>query len=170
MAPDVYMEGETICYEQEFDLAPLSPLFCAGMGLPEDKPIKRVQKGWMPSLAISFSDWKVHDPNPNPGARSDFIVRGCHIVTPAQRGKTHYFWMAAFDVPELIEEVQEKTRKSVTAAFDEDKHLLEKLQASVATDPRGMDFLEVTLGADGAGIRVRQLLNKKLKAEGRSLG
>jgi vanillate O-demethylase monooxygenase subunit len=33
-----------------------------------------------------------------------------------------------------------------------------------------MDFLEVTLGADGAGIRVRQLLNKKLKAEGRSLG
>jgi len=70
----------------------------------------------------------------------------------------------------LIEDVQEKTRKSVTAAFDEDKHLLEKLQASVATDPRGMDFLEVTLGADGAGIRVRQLLNKKLKAEGRSLG
>ena len=33
-APDVYMEGETVCYEQEFDLAPLSPLFCAGMGLP----------------------------------------------------------------------------------------------------------------------------------------
>ena len=170
VAPDVYMEGETICYEQEFDLAPLSPLFCAGMGLPEDKPIKRVQKGWMPSLAISFSDWKVHDPNPDLGARSDFIVRGCHIVTPAQRGKTHYFWMAAFDVPELTEDVQEKTRKSVTAAFDEDKHLLEKLQASVAADPRGMDFLEVTLGADGAGIRVRQLLNKKLKAEGRTLG
>ena len=91
-------------------------------------------------------------------------------MTPAQRGKTHYFWMAAFDVPGLTEDVQEKTRKSVTAAFDEDKYLLEKLQASVAADPRGMDFLEVTLGADGAGIRVRQLLNKKLKAEGRSLG
>jgi len=35
-APDSYLDGETICYEQEFDLAPLSPLFCAGMGLPED--------------------------------------------------------------------------------------------------------------------------------------
>ena len=46
---------------------------------------------------------------------------------------------------------------------------LEKLQASVAADPRGMDSLDVTLGADGAGIKVRQLLNKKLKAEGRSL-
>jgi hypothetical protein len=91
--------------------------------------------------------WNVHDPAPEEGRRLDFIVRGCHIVTPAQRGKTHYFWMAA---------------------FDEDKHLLEKLQASVAADPRGLDFLEVTLGADGAGIKVRQSLNKKLKAEGRT--
>ena len=124
----------------------------------------------MPSLAISFSDWNVHDPAPDAGKRSEFIVRGCHIDTPAQRGKTHYFWMAAFDVPSLTEEVAEKTRASVTAAFDEDKQLLEKLHASVAADPRGLDFLEVTLGADGAGIRVRQILNKKLNAEGRILG
>ena len=49
------------------------------------------------------------------------------------------------------------------------KHLLEKMQAQIAADPRGMDFLEVTLGADGAGIKVRQILNKKLAAEGRSI-
>ena len=48
--PDHYMEGDTVCYEQDFDLAALSPLFCAGMGLPEDKPIKRAQKGRMPSF------------------------------------------------------------------------------------------------------------------------
>ena len=54
-------------------------------------------------------------------------------------------------------------------AFDEDKHLLEKMQAQIAADPRGMDFLEVTLGADGAGIKVRQILNNKLAAEGRSI-
>ncbi|NRB32262.1 MAG: hypothetical protein HRU27_16860 [Rhizobiaceae bacterium] len=77
--------------------------------------------------------------------------------------------MAAFDVPEISQDVADKTKASVTAAFDEDKHLLEKLQASVDNDPRGLDFLEVTLGADGAGIKVRQILNKKLKAEGRAL-
>jgi len=169
-APDSYMEGDTLCYEQEFDLAPLSPLFCAGMGLPEDKPIKRVQKGRMPSLAISFSDWNVHDPNPEAGARSDFIMRGCHIVTPAQRGQTHYFWGAAFDVPEISDEVASKTKASVVAAFDEDKHLLELMQKQLSEDPRGMEYLEVTLGADKCGIRVRQILHKKLKAEGRSLG
>ena len=167
--PDTYMDGETICYEQEFDLAPLSPLFCAGMGLPEDKPIKRTQIGRMPTLAISFSDWNVHDPAPEPGRRSDFLMRGCHIVTPSKRGQTHYFWGAAFDVPELSEDVAAKTKASVVAAFDEDKHLLEKLQAQVAADPRGMDFTEVTLGADSAGVKVRQALNKKLAEEGRSL-
>ena len=36
--------------------------------------------------------------------------------------------------------------------------------------PPGLDFLEVTLGADGAGIKVRQTLNKKLATEGRGLG
>ncbi|MGB5558151.1 MAG: hypothetical protein WBN04_09065 [Paracoccaceae bacterium] len=75
------------------------------------------------------------------------------------------FWAAAIDVPEISDEVAAKTKASVTAAFDEDKHLLEKLQARVAADPRGLDFLEVTLGADGAGIKVRQILNKKLAAE-----
>lgn len=168
-APDSYLDGETVCYEQEFDLAPLSPLFCAGMGLPEDKPIKRRQVGRMPTLAISFSDWIVHDPAPEPGRRADFIVRGCHIVTPARRGETHYFWGAAFDVPSLTDEVIAKTSASVTAAFDEDKHLLERMQAQIEADPRGLDYLEVTLGADGAGILVRQILNQKLTAEGRPL-
>lgn len=168
-APETYMDGETVCYEQEFDLAPLSPLFCDGMGLPEDKPIKRTQVGRMPTLAISFSDWNVHDPAPEAGRRSDFIMRGCHIVTPAQRGKTHYFWGAAFDVPELSHDVVTKTKNSVIEAFDEDKRLLEKMQAQIAADSRGTDFLEVTLGADGAGIKVRQILNKKLAAEGRSI-
>ena len=56
------------------------------------------------------------------------------------------------------------------AAFNEDKDLLQKLQKNVDNDPRGLDYLEVTLGADGAGVKVRQLLNSKLAAEGRSLG
>ncbi len=168
-APETYMEGETLCYEQAFDPAPLSPLFCAGMGLPEDKPVRRVQKGRMPSLAISFSDWNVHDPAPAAGGRADFIMRGCHILTPSRRGRTHYFWGAAFDVQDLPPEVAEKTKASVTAAFDEDKHLLQRIQAQVSADPRAMAYLEVTLGADKAGTRVRQILGKMLAAEGRPL-
>jgi vanillate O-demethylase monooxygenase subunit len=96
-------------------------------------------------------------------------MRGCHIVTPSKRGKSHYWWGAAFDVPSISEEVAAKTKASVVAAFNEDKELLQKLQANVAADPRGLDFLEVTLGADGAGIKVRQILNKKLSDEGRTL-
>jgi vanillate O-demethylase monooxygenase subunit len=68
-----------------------------------------------------------------------------------------------------VKTVAAKTKASVVAAFNEDKELLQKLQANVAADPRGLDFLEVTLGADGAGIKVRQILNKKLSDEGRTL-
>ncbi|MBY8974511.1 aromatic ring-hydroxylating dioxygenase subunit alpha [Rhodobacteraceae bacterium NNCM2] len=167
--PEAFMDGETVVYRQEFDAAPLSPLFCAGMGLPEDKPVTRVQEGRMPSLAVSFSDWNVHDPNPEEGRRSDFLMRGCHIVTPSIGGKTHYFWAAAFDVPEIPAEVAEKTKASIIAAFDEDKGLLEKMQAQISADPRQLDYPEITLGADSAGVKVRQVLNRKLAAENRAL-
>ena len=66
-------------------------------------------------------------------------------------------------------DICEKTKASVTAAFDEDKVLLERMQAMVGADPRGLDYPEITLGADGAGIRVRQVLQRKLDAEGRKL-
>ena len=95
------------------------------------------------SLAISFSDWNVHDPAPEADPRSDFIMRGCHIVTPSMRGHTHYFWAAAFYVPRISDEV--------------------------AADPKGLDFPEVTLGADGAGIKVRQILNRKPAVENHAL-
>ncbi len=167
--PEAFMDGETVVYRQEFDAAPLSPLFCAGMGLPEDKPVTRVQEGRMPSLAVSFSDWNVHDPAPEPGRRSDFLVRGCHIVTPAIDGKTHYFWAAAFDVPNISDDVAEKTKANIVAAFDEDKELLEIMQAQIKKDPRGLDYPEVTLGADSAGVLVRKVLNKKLALENRPL-
>ena len=94
---------------------------------------------------------------------------GCHIVTPSTIVITHYFWGAAFDVPEITQEVEDKTKASVVAAFNEDKDLLQKLQKNVDNVTRGLVYLELTLGADGAGVMVRQLLNSKLAAEGRSL-
>ena len=163
--PEVRTEGDVIIYEQSFAAAPLSPLFFHAMGLSETKPVKRVQKGTMASLGVSFSDWNVHDPEPEPGARSDFLMRGCHIVTPAERGKTHYYWGAAFDIADVPQEIAEKTKASVTAAFDEDKHLLQRLQAQIAKDPRGVNCKEITLGADAAGVHVRRVLQKKLQAE-----
>lgn len=167
--PEAAHDGDVVTYKQAFAAAPLSPLFCHAMGLPEDKPVERVQVGTMASLAVSFSDWNVHDPKPDAGARSDFLMRGCHIVTPAERGKTHYFWAAAFDIPDVPEEVAAKTKASVTAAFDEDKELLEVMQEQIRKDPRRDQFTEVTLGADSAGVKVRQVLKQKLAAEGRSL-
>ena len=163
--PEVTMEGDTVIYRQDFPVGPLSPLFCHAMGFSETKPVKREQEGRMPSLAVSFSDWIVHDPEPEAGARADFLMRGCHIVTPSVRGRTHYYWAAAFDIANLAPELCERTQKSVTEAFDEDKALLERMQAQISQDPRGVNFTEINRQGDTAGTRVRMVLQKKLAAE-----
>jgi len=72
-------------------------------------------------------------------------------------------------VPDLSDEVAEKTKNSITAAFDEDKALLERMQAQIRRDPRGLDYPEITVIADSAGVKVREVLNKKLADEGRPL-
>lgn len=164
-APEVTMEGDTIVYRQDFDPSPLSPLFCAGFGFEDGKIVKREQEGRMPSLAVSFSDWNVHDIDARPGERVDYLVRGAHVVTPAQPGRTHYFWGAAFNVPDVSEEAAKKTIAGITKAFDEDKRILEAIQAQVSADPRGLNCTEINLGADSAAIRVRQVLKKRLRAE-----
>ncbi len=163
--PEVSQEGDVIIYRQEFGPAPLSPLFCHAMGFNETKLVTRVQVGTMASLAVSFSDWNVHDPEPKPGRRADFLMRGCHITTPAERGKTHYFWGAGFDIAGVPDAVIAISRENVVAAFDEDKHLLERMQSQIARDPRGLDYPEISLAADGAGVRVRKVLQRKLAAE-----
>jgi len=157
--PKVSIDGDVITYQQSFDPAPLSPLFCHAI----------TQVGTMPSLAVSFSDWQITDPDPEPDARSEFLMRGCHIVTPGLRGQTHYYWAAAFDIADVPADAIATSRRNVVEAFDEDKHLLERMQAQLQNDPRGEQAVEVGLVADGAGLRVRQVLNRKLDAEGRSL-
>ncbi len=167
--PKSSIEGDVITYRQSFDPAPLSPLFCHAMGFSEDKPVARTQVGTMASLAVSFSDWHVTDPEPEPGARDQFLMRGCHIVTPGLRGRTHYYWAAAFDIAEVPDHAVELSRKNVVEAFDEDKYLLERMQAQLELDPRREQAVEIGLAADGAGLRVRQVLNRRLEAEGRPL-
>ena len=39
------------------------------------------------------------------------------------------------------------------------------MQAQIGDDPRGLDYTEINLAADGAGVRVRQVLARKLAAE-----
>lgn len=163
--PEVSMQGDTIVYEQDFPPSPLSPLFCAAFGFEDKKIVKREQRGWMPSLAVSFSDWNIHDLDAGPDKRRDFIGRGAHIVTPGERGKTHYFFVASFDSPNAPVEILEKTKAGVISAFNEDKDLLQKIQARIMKDPRGLDFPEINLGADGAGVAVRRVLKRKLDAE-----
>jgi len=54
------------------------------------------------------------------------------------------------------------------AAIDEEKRLLEIMRVQIEAGSRLMGFLEVSIGADGAGAAVSQIVNKKLTAERRT--
>ena len=54
VAPDVYMEGETICYEQEFDLAPCRPCSVRGWACPKISPLSAFKKGGCQALRFRF--------------------------------------------------------------------------------------------------------------------
>jgi hypothetical protein len=43
--------------------------------------------------------------------------------------------------------------------------MLNAIQAHVRKDPRGLDFPEVILGADKAGVHARRIVNKYLEQE-----
>lgn len=90
-------------------------------------------------------------------------------LPPQKRDNHIIFGGAAFDVPNLSEDVRKSTFKAISQAFQEDRVLLEQLQENVTQDPTGLQYPEITMAGDSAGIKVRQVLVKKLKKEGRSL-
>ncbi len=163
--PDCETTEDTVLYRASFKNSPLTGVFSKAMSIPPGKVVDRTQVGEMLTPAIHFSTWTVHDPAPEKGHRADFTMRATHITTPISPGRTHYFWTTSFDVPDADQEIMEETRQAVTAAFSEDIWMLNAIQSHVRQDPRGLDFPEVILGADKAGIHARRIVNKYLAQE-----
>lgn len=163
--PEVETAESTVLYRASFKNSPLTGVFSKAMGMPPGKVVDRVQIGELLTPAIHFSTWTVHDPAPEEGHRSDFILRVTHITTPISPDRTHYFWTASFDVPNVDAEIMEETREGVVGAFSEDIWMLNAIQSHVRSDPRGLDFPEAILGADKAGVHARRIVNKYLADE-----
>ncbi len=168
IVPDVEATEDTVLYRAEFKNSPLTGVFSKAMGIPPGKPCDRTQVGEMLNPGIHYSTWTVHDPAPEKGRRSDFVMRATHITTPISPDQTYYFWSTSFDVPDVDQAIMEETKEAVTGAFSEDIWMLNEIQKHVRNDPRGMDFPEAILGADKAGIHARRILQKYLAAEGRA--
>lgn len=167
IVPEVETTESSVLYKASFPNAPFTAVFSRPMGISPQKPVDRTQVGELVTPAIHFSTWSIHDPNPEPGRRSDFKMRAAHITTPISPDETHYFWTASFDVANVDPVLMEEARQGVTNAFSEDIWMLELIQKHVRNDPRGLQFPEVILAADKAGIHARRIVNKYLSKESR---
>jgi len=69
--------------------------------------------------------------------------------------------MAGWDLP-LSDAQRDALLQTTLAGFQEDKDMIEAVQAMMVRDPRGLNYPEVVVTSDVAGVQARRLLKKIL--------
>lgn len=94
-----------------------------------------------------------------------FEVPQAHILTPANRDETHYFWASTRTNDIDSKEMDEQLTRLFTQAFDdEDKPMIEAAYHNMDTG----DFSEekpAHIGVDSAGVRARRMIQAMIKEE-----
>lgn len=162
-APKVTVEKGQVTFCLEFAPTRLAPIFGALTGFG-DKPIARVNWGRSVSPAVHVAGQDFTDPAPTEAARSTASFRVLHATTPASPTRMHYFWMTGWDLP-LTEAQREQMRQTTMAGFQEDKDMLEAIQAQMTRDPRGLAYPEVMVNSDQPAVQARRQLKIRLDQE-----
>ena len=162
-APTVKVENDQVEFRLEFDPARLAPIFGAITGFGE-KPIARVNWGRSLSPAMHVAGQDFTDPAPTPGSRGTAAFRVLHATTPASPTQMHYFWMTGWDLP-LSDAQSNQMLQTTLAGFQEDKDMLEAIQAQMLLDPRGLAYPEVMVNSDQSAIQARRQLQRRLDQE-----
>lgn len=161
--PTVKVEDGQVEFRLEFAPAPLAPIFAAVTGFGE-KPIARVNWGRSVSPALHLAGQDFSDPAPAAGARASAAFRVLHATTPISPTRMHYFWMVAWDLP-LSGEQRDKMLQTTLTGFEEDKDMLEAIQAQILRDPRGLAYPEVMVASDQSAVQARRQLQIRLDQE-----
>jgi vanillate O-demethylase monooxygenase subunit len=162
-APAVKVENGEVEFRLEFPPTRLAPVFAAITGFGE-KPIARVNWGRSVSPSMHVAGQDFTDPEPAPGARGNAAFRVLHATTPISPTRMHYFWMTAWNLP-LSEPQREQMLQATLAGFQEDKDMLEAIQAQMTCDPRGLAYPEVMVNSDQPAVQARRQLQRHLNQE-----
>lgn len=162
-APAVKVEDGQVEFRLDFPPTRLAPIFAALTGFG-DKPIARVNWGRSVSPALHLAGQDFSDPAPAEGAQRTAAFRVLHATTPVSPTRMHYFWMAGWDRP-LSPQQSEQMLQATLAGFQEDKDMLEAIQAQMLRDPRGLAYPEVMVNTDQSAIQARRQLQRHLDQE-----
>lgn len=165
-APEVTVSGEEVEFRLDFPPTPLAPLFGTMTGFGE-RPIARVNWGRSVSPALHLAGQDFTDPDPVTGARASAAFRVMHATTPISPNRMHYFWMTAWNLP-LTEQQRDTMRHTTMIGFQEDKDMIEAIQATIQLDPRGLHYPEVMVSSDQSAVQARRALQRRMVQENES--
>lgn len=162
--PDVnVLEDGSVCFEQRFDATILSPMYVRLTGLDADRKVDRLTRGRSLSPAIHEAVTLIKPCETSPNERTEYLGTFMHVTTPESDRATHYWWFAGTDYGLDVPEAAEWLTDFITAAFVEDKYVLEAIQKAADADPDYASGQEVSVLADKAGLQARRQLFKALE-------
>jgi vanillate O-demethylase monooxygenase subunit len=159
--PQPTIEGDAVGFTQRFLDTPLPAFYGEPCGIGTERPVDRIDTGMSISPALHLSTVEIINKLPAAGERDRYWVRFCHITTPSGPVGTHYFWVLARDHGAFDGAVEELCTL-VERAFDEDKVILEAIEARNALSPL---VAEMSVAADRPALLCRQQLRKSLERD-----
>jgi vanillate O-demethylase monooxygenase subunit len=160
--PKVTVEGDTVTYHQSFVQSPLPPPFAEALGRRPGTPFNRENYGSFASPALQVANVDFIDPADTSTVVGRFRI--CHATTPVDAGHMLYYYALARDhgtTPELMGRFEALSK----VGFDEDKRVIEAIQAARGRDPDDPADWEVSVKSDTAGIQGRRALARWMERE-----
>lgn len=154
--------GRTVCMTLKKPPLPPTELEVHSMGL---KAGDLLQKSYHFELALP-SCWMQQIDIHRLSASGDLLRRhfcnAIYCVTPISPSRTHWWWQTTQDYgSQLAKQWQE----ACDLTTNEDKEMLEAVQASIDEDTRGQDARDLLITADRAVIDIRRVLKAMVEAE-----
>lgn len=161
-APRVIVDGDTVAYRQEFVRSPLAPGYAYSIGQQPGTPWNRVGLGKFLSPAVHESSTELFDPD-QPSISSGKTCFA-HLTTPIDATSMQYFFVVgrnhASDDASMDAFVE-----ILVKGFNEDKAILEQIQAMARRTPRRGGQGDRSVKADAAGVAARRIVDTWMARE-----
>ncbi|MEP6547430.1 MAG: aromatic ring-hydroxylating dioxygenase subunit alpha [Gammaproteobacteria bacterium] len=162
--PKVAVEGDNVTFSQSFVGGPLPPPFAAALGVPPGTPFNRENYGSFISPALQVAAVDFIDPRAVDSQAIAGRFRVAHATTPISGTSMLHYYALGRDhgtSPQLMQGFEALSK----VGFDEDKCILEAIQAARLKDPRDPAEWEVSVKCDAAGVQARRALARWMERE-----
>lgn len=130
-----------------------------------DGNVDRWQYYWFHAPSICVTDFgcgPVGMDHSDDARDAQMRIHSCHFLTPETERTTHYFWMQVRNFAPGDDEVSATMTEQLITAFDEDKAVLEGVQAGADANPPRPS---VKLAIDNGPNRSRRIVDRLIRAE-----